>query len=131
MLRMLLLQVLRNAISKTVNRTVDFRKELITANKALDSAKSAVSKAVSNLEIAQGLLDSADTEEAQTQATAKTEWAKSVLEKRKNEEILAEEALEAKDALLSRALKEQEVENQRMQWIIYITLKNVEQLCSV
>ena len=92
-----------------MNRTVDLRKELITAHKALDLAKGAVSKALSNLEIAQGLLDSADTDEAQTQAMAKTEWAKSMIEKRKTEEISAEEALEAKDALLNRALKEQEV----------------------
>lgn len=101
-------ETLRNAISKTVNRTADLRKEIATAGKTLDLASAAASKANSNLQTAQGLLDSADTEEALAQATAKAEWAKSMVEKKRNEEISVQEGLEAKDALLNRALKEQE-----------------------
>lgn len=101
-------EILRNAISKTVNRTADLRKEREAAQKVLDMASGAASIAISNLQTAQSLLDSADTEEAHTQATAKAEWAKSMVEKKRNEEILAQEALETKEALLNRALKEQE-----------------------
>lgn len=92
-----------------MNRTADLRKEIATAAKSLDLASAAASKANSNLQTAQGLLDSADTEEALAQATAKAEWAKSMVEKKRNEEVSAQEALEAKEALLNRALKEQEV----------------------
>eukprot|EP00250_Pteridium_aquilinum_P015137 c22401_g1_i1 orf=764-3292(-) len=101
-------EILRNAISKTVNRTADLHKEIATAQKTLDLACAAASKANSNLQTAQGLLDSADTEEALAQASAKAEWAKSMVEKKRNEQVSAEEALETKEALLNRALKEQE-----------------------
>lgn len=101
-------EILRNAISKTVNRTADLRKDIENAQKGLDMARGAASKANSNLQTAQSLLDSADTEEALAQATAKAEWAKSMVEKKRNEEVSMQEALEAKEALLNRALKEQE-----------------------
>lgn len=101
-------EILRNAISKTVNRTADLRKDIENAQKGLDMARGAASKANSNLQTAQSLLDSADTEEALAQATAKAEWAKSMVEKKRNEEVSMQEALESKEALLNRALKEQE-----------------------
>ncbi|MCO5600859.1 hypothetical protein L7F22_054976 [Adiantum nelumboides] len=100
--------ILQNAISKTVNRTADLRKDIETAQKSLDLARGAASKANSNLQTAQSLLDSADTEEALAQATAKAEWVKSMVEKKRTEENSMQEALEAKEALLNRALKEQE-----------------------
>lgn len=101
-------EVLRNAINKTINRTADLRKEVTAAEKGLLLASGAASKAFSNLQAAQALLNSAETEEAQTQATAKAEWAKSMVEKRRDDENSAQETVEAKNALLTRALKEQE-----------------------
>ncbi|KAH7278662.1 hypothetical protein KP509_38G051300 [Ceratopteris richardii] len=101
-------EILRNAISKTVNRTEDLQRDIIAAQKALDLARAATSKANSNLQTAQSVLDSAETEEAVAQATAKAEWAKTLVEKRKHEEASAEETLDAKHALLNHSLREQE-----------------------
>eukprot|EP00249_Psilotum_nudum_P022539 c28555_g2_i4 orf=271-2889(+) len=101
-------EVLRNAINKTNNRTADLRKEVDAAQKVVEAATDAANKAMQTLQSAEAILDAAETEESQMQATAKAEWAKSLVEKKKDDENLAEEALEAKDALLTRALREQE-----------------------
>ncbi|KAJ7559574.1 hypothetical protein O6H91_04G091800 [Diphasiastrum complanatum] len=101
-------EVLQNALSKTTSRTSDLRKEVISARKYHEEAIAATVKAQTNLETAQGLLETSSSEDSRVHATAKVEFARSMLDKKKEKETSNQESLEAKEALLARALYEQE-----------------------
>lgn len=101
-------EILRNAINKTNNRTVDLRKEVSLAEKALKIAISATAKAHGKWEAAVASADLAKTDEARSPASAKVDWTKTVANKARDEETSARDSLESKEALLARALREQE-----------------------
>jgi nuclear cap-binding protein subunit 1 len=100
-------EILRNAINKTNNRTVDLRKDKASAENLLKIASAATAKAQAKWEEAVALAEDAD-ESAAAPARAKVDWARTVADKAKDEESSAQETVEAKEALLSRALLEQE-----------------------
>uniref|UniRef100_A0A0D6R296 MIF4G-like type 2 domain-containing protein n=1 Tax=Araucaria cunninghamii TaxID=56994 RepID=A0A0D6R296_ARACU len=102
-------EILRNALNKTYNRISDLRKGVVSAEKSVQRAIEASTKAQADLESAEALVEAADTEEQQSEAEAKLKHCKAAAEKMKEEESSAQESLEAKDALLSRALQESEV----------------------
>ena len=101
-------EILRNAINKTNNRTVDLRREVLAAEKALKSAAAATAKAHVKWEAAVEALKAAKTDEARSPASAKVDWAKTVADKAQDEETSTQDSLESKEALLARALREQE-----------------------
>ncbi|CAM6096308.1 unnamed protein product [Calypogeia fissa] len=101
-------EILGNAINKTNNRTADLRKDMVSIEKSVTTATAAVAKAQDKIELAQIMLESAEKEDAKLQAKAKHDWANSAMRRAKEEESSAQESLEAKQALLARALREQE-----------------------
>jgi len=101
-------EVLRNALSKTYNRISDLRKGVASAEKSVQKAIEASTKAQANLESAEAFAEEVDTEELQNEAADKVKRLKAEADKLKEEESSAQESLEAKDALLSRALQENE-----------------------
>lgn len=103
------LQVLRNAVSKTYNRISDLRKEISSLKKAIISAEEAATKAKVELEAAESKLSLVDGEPVLGENPAKLTRFKSNAEKTKEEEVSVRESLEAKDALLTRALDENKV----------------------
>lgn len=101
-------EVLRNALSKTYNRVSDLRKGVASAEKSVQKAIESSTKVQADLESAETFAEEVDTEELQSEATDKVKRLKAQAEKLKEEESSAQESLEAKDALLSRALQENE-----------------------
>ncbi|KAH9328452.1 hypothetical protein KI387_000560, partial [Taxus chinensis] len=102
-------EILRNALDKTYNRISDLRKGVVSAEKSVQRAIEASTKAQGDLDSAEALLEAADTEELQSKAAIKLKRIKAAADKMKEEESSAQESLEAKDALLSRELSENEV----------------------
>lgn len=103
-------EILRNAINKTNNRTVDLRREIAAAEKALKLAIAGTAKAHSKWEAAVAASKSSEmrTEDTRNSLSAKVDWAKTVADKAQDEETSAQDSLESKEALLARALREQE-----------------------
>lgn len=101
-------EVLHNALRKTRNRVSDLRNEVASAGRAAAAASAAASKAREAAAEAQALADVEAEEEAKTQAIARAEWADAKAAKAAEDATSAEEAIEAKQALLMRALHEQE-----------------------
>ncbi|KAL3701469.1 hypothetical protein R1sor_019491 [Riccia sorocarpa] len=101
-------EVLENAINKTNNRTSDLKKDIATAQKAVDAVSAAVARADSKVEAALALVELAANDDAKARAKSKLEWATLAQKKTKAEENTAQESLEVKEALLQRALSEQE-----------------------
>jgi nuclear cap-binding protein subunit 1 len=99
---------LGNAINKTTNRTKDLLKDVNSIQKAVTAATAAVAKAQGKLDLALQMADVAETDEYKLQAKAKNDWATSSMRRAKEEESSSQESLEAKQALLARALREQE-----------------------
>lgn len=99
-------EVLRNAVSKTYNRISDLRKEISSLKKVIISAEEAATRAKVELEAAESKLSLVDGEPVLGENPAKLTRFKSNAEKKKEEEVSARESLEAKDALLARALDE-------------------------
>ncbi|KAK4607352.1 hypothetical protein RGQ29_001259 [Quercus rubra] len=99
-------EVLRNAVSKTYNRISDLRKEISSLKKVIISAEEAATKAKVELEAAESKLSLVDGEPVVGETPSKLTRFKSNAEKKKEEEVSARESLEAKDALLARALDE-------------------------
>ncbi|XP_038992941.1 nuclear cap-binding protein subunit 1-like isoform X2 [Hibiscus syriacus] len=102
-------EVLRNAVSKTYNRITDLRKEISSLKKGVISAEEAASKAKADLEAAESKLSLVEGEPVLGENPAKLKHLKSVAEKAKEEEESMHDSLEAKEALLARALDENEV----------------------
>ena len=106
---LLILQILRNAVSKTYNRITDLRKEISSLKKGVISAEEAASKAKSDLEAAESKLTLVEGEPVLGENPARLKRLKTQAEKAKEEEISICDTLEAKEALLARALDENEV----------------------
>lgn len=102
-------QVLRNAVSKTYNRITDLRKEISSLKKSVVSAEEAASKAKADLEAAESKLTLLEGEPVLGENPTKLKHLKSVAEKTKEETVSMQDSLEAKQALLARALDENEV----------------------
>nr|GMC51624.1 nuclear cap-binding protein subunit 1 [Ipomoea batatas] len=101
-------EVLRNAVSKTYNRICDLRKDISTLKRSLTLAEEAVSKSQSELDLAESKLTLLDGEPVVGENPAKMKRLKANAEKAKEEEVSICESLEAKEALLARALDENE-----------------------
>lgn len=103
-------EILRNAINKTNNRTVDLRREIAAAEKALKQAVAGTAKAHNKWEAAVAAQKAADgkSEETRNTLSAKVDWAKTVADKAQEDETSAQDSLESKEALLDRANREQE-----------------------
>nr|ATB19597.1 putative ABA hypersensitive 1 [Juniperus flaccida] len=102
-------EILRNALDKTYNRISDLRKGVISVEKSVQKAIEAKAKAQADLDSAEALLEAAESEELQGQMAVKLKRLKAAVDRTKQEESSEQESLEAKDALLSRALSENEV----------------------
>ncbi|KAM7273140.1 hypothetical protein ACFE04_027804 [Oxalis oulophora] len=114
-------EVLRNAVSKTYNRICDLRKEITSAKKAVLLAEEAAKKASEELELAESKLTLVDGEPVVGENPARMRRLKSNAEKKKEDEVSARETLEAKEALLARALDE----NQALFLALYKSFSNV------
>ncbi|KAG8653038.1 hypothetical protein MANES_06G161000v8 [Manihot esculenta] len=101
-------EVLRNAVSKTYNRISDLRKEILSLKKNVVSAEEAAAKAKAELDAAESKLTLVDGEPVLGENPARMKPLKSNAEKTKEEEISLRDSLEAKEALLARALDENE-----------------------
>ncbi|XP_060966908.1 nuclear cap-binding protein subunit 1 isoform X2 [Cannabis sativa] len=99
-------EVLRNAVSKTYNRICDLRKEILSLKKTLVLAEETAVKAKAELETAESKLTLVDGEPVLGDNPVKLKRLKSYSEKAKEEEVSIHESLEAKEALLARALDE-------------------------
>ncbi|CAH9076279.1 unnamed protein product [Cuscuta europaea] len=101
-------EILRNTVSKTYNRICDLRNEISTLKKTLMLAEDAVSKSLLDLEEAESKLTLLDGEPVVGESPAKMKRVKANAEKAKDEELSTRESLEAKEALLARAVDENE-----------------------
>ncbi|KAH7511337.1 hypothetical protein FEM48_ZijujUnG0024500 [Ziziphus jujuba var. spinosa] len=101
-------EILRNAVSKTYNRICDLRKEISSLKKGILSAEEAAAKAKMELETAELKLSLVDGEPVLGENPVRLKRLKSYAEKAKEEETSIRESLEAKEALLARALDENE-----------------------
>ncbi|CAI9088030.1 OLC1v1022259C2 [Oldenlandia corymbosa var. corymbosa] len=101
-------EVLRNAVSKTYNRICDLRKEILSMEKNVLSAEEAASKAREELEAAESKLTLMDGEPVLGENPVRMKRLKSNADRAKEEELSVRESLEAKEALLARAIDENE-----------------------
>lgn len=101
-------EVLRNTVSKTYNRISDLRKEILSLKKGIVSAEEAAAKAKGELEVAESKLTLVDGEPVLGENPMRLTRLKLRAEKAKEEEISVRESMEAKEALLARALDENE-----------------------
>ncbi|KAJ6309993.1 hypothetical protein OIU76_014855 [Salix suchowensis] len=101
-------EVLRNAIGKTYNRISDLRNEISSLKKSVVSAEAAAAKAKAELDAAESKLSLVDGEPVLGDNPVKLKRLKANAEKAKEEEVSVHESLEAKEALLARALDENE-----------------------
>lgn len=102
-------QILRNAVSKTHNRISDLRKEILSLKKNISSSEEAAKEAKAELDAAESKLTLVDGEPVIGDNPARLNRLKSHAEKTKEEVVSLQESLEAKEALLSRAIEENEV----------------------
>lgn len=107
-------QVLRNAISKTYNRICDLRKEISSLKKSVVSAEEAATKAKAELDAAESKLTLMDGEPVLGENPVRLKRLKSLAEKAEEEEVSVRDSLEAKEALLARAVDENEVISVRL-----------------
>ncbi|XP_034689281.1 nuclear cap-binding protein subunit 1 isoform X3 [Vitis riparia] len=101
-------QILRNAVSKTYNRISDLRKEISSLKKSLALAEGDAATAKAELEAAESKLTLVDGEPVLGENPGRLKRLKSYAEKAKEEEVSVRDSLEAKEALLARALDENE-----------------------
>jgi len=102
-------QILRNAVSKTHNRISDLRKEILTIRKNISSAEEAAKEAKAELDAAESKLTLVDGEPVLGDNPVRLNRLKSHAEKTKEEVVTLQESLESKEALLVRAIEENEV----------------------
>lgn len=103
------MQILRNALCKTYNRISDLRKEISSLKKDIVAAEEAVAKTQEELNAAESKLALVDGEPVLGENPVRLKRLKSYAEKAKEHEVSTRDNLEAKEALLSRALEENEV----------------------
>ncbi|KAI8020685.1 Nuclear cap-binding protein subunit 1 [Camellia lanceoleosa] len=101
-------EILRNAVNKTYNRISDLRKEISVLKNSVVSAEEAATKAKAELEGAEAKLTLVDGEPVLGENPARLKRLKANAEKTKEAEVSVCESLEAKEALLARALEENE-----------------------
>ncbi|XP_057466461.1 nuclear cap-binding protein subunit 1-like [Actinidia eriantha] len=101
-------EILRNAVNKTYNRISDLRKEISTLKNGVALAEEATTKAKAELEGAESKLTLVDGEPVLGENPGRLKRLKARAEKTKEEEVSARETLEVKEALLARALDENE-----------------------
>ncbi|KAF5447723.1 hypothetical protein F2P56_033252 [Juglans regia] len=101
-------EVLRNTVSKTYNRISDLRKEISSLQNGIVPTEEAATKAKAELEAAEAKLTLVDGEPVLGENPVKLSRLKLRAEKAKEEEVSIRESLEAKEALLARALDENE-----------------------
>ncbi|RLN39442.1 nuclear cap-binding protein subunit 1 [Panicum miliaceum] len=99
-------EILRNAVSKTYNRISDLRKEIQSLKKGLQVAKEVSAKATKELEEAKSVLEIVEGQPAPAERPGRLRRLQAYADKAKKEEVTTEESLEAKGALLARALEE-------------------------
>ncbi|XP_021278870.1 nuclear cap-binding protein subunit 1 isoform X1 [Herrania umbratica] len=102
-------EILRNAVSKTYNRITDLRKEISSLKKGVISAEEAASKAKAALEAAESKLTLVEGEPVLGENPVRLKRLKTQAEKAEEEEVSIHDSLQAKEALLARALDENEV----------------------
>ena len=102
-------QILRNAVSKTHNRISDLRKEILTIKKNISSAEEAAKEAKAELDAAESKLTLVDGEPVLGDNPVRLNRLKSHAEKTKEDVVTLKESLESKEALLARAIEENEV----------------------
>lgn len=103
------LQILRNAISKTCNRITDLRKEIPSLKMSLVSVEEAALKAKAELEASESKLMLVDGEPTLGENPVRMKRLRANAERTKEKEDNVRDSLEAKEALLARALAENEV----------------------
>jgi len=103
------LQILGNALNKTYNRISDLRKDISNITKNVLVAEKASANARVELEAAESKLSLVEGEPVLGENPAKMKRLKSTVEKTGEAELSLRESLEAKEALLNRALSETEV----------------------
>ncbi|GLT82137.1 hypothetical protein SLE2022_005470 [Rubroshorea leprosula] len=101
-------EIIRNAVSKTFNRISDLRKEISSLKKNIVSAEEATAQAKAELEAAESKLTLVDGEPVLGENPGRLKRLKSHAEKAKEEEVSMNDSLDAKEALLARALTENE-----------------------
>ncbi|KAF7801834.1 nuclear cap-binding protein subunit 1 [Senna tora] len=101
-------EILRNAVSKTFNRISDLRKEILSLKKSIPPAEDAAKEAKAELDAAESKLTLVDGEPVLGENPVRLNRLKSRAEKAKEEEVSLRESLEAKEALLARAIDENE-----------------------
>ncbi|GAB4829606.1 Nucleic acid dioxygenase ALKBH1 [Ancistrocladus abbreviatus] len=99
-------EVLRNALCKTYNRISDLRKEISLLKKDVQSVEEAAAKAKEELDAAESKLTLMNGEPVLGENPLRLKRLKSFAEKAKEEVVSVRESLEAKEALLVRALDE-------------------------
>ncbi|KAK7395978.1 hypothetical protein VNO78_16633 [Psophocarpus tetragonolobus] len=114
-------EIVRNAVSKTHNRISDLRKEILSLKKNISSAEEAAKEAKSELEAAESKLTLVDGEPVLGDNPVRLNRLKSHAEKTKEEVVSLQESLEAKEALLVRAIEE----NEALFLLLYKSFSNV------
>ncbi|KAK7311299.1 hypothetical protein RJT34_09344 [Clitoria ternatea] len=114
-------EILRNAISKTHNRISDLRKEILSLKKNISSAEEAAKDAKAELDAAESKLTLVDGEPVLGENPVRVNRLKSHAEKAKEEVVSLQESLEAKEALLARAIDE----NEALFLLLYKSFSNV------
>ncbi|CAD5318429.1 unnamed protein product [Arabidopsis thaliana] len=102
-------EILGNALNKTYNRISDLRKDISNITKNVLVAEKASANARVELEAAESKLSLVEGEPVLGENPAKMKRLKSTVEKTGEAELSLRESLEAKEALLNRALSETEV----------------------
>ncbi|KAL9253827.1 Nuclear cap-binding protein subunit 1-like protein, partial [Drosera capensis] len=102
-------EILRNAVSKTNNRISDLRKEIASLRKDVQSAEVAAEKADDELNAAESKLALMNGEPVLGEDPVQLKRLKSNSDKAKEEVVSISDSLEAKEALLVRALDENRV----------------------
>ncbi|CAK9327994.1 unnamed protein product [Citrullus colocynthis] len=101
-------EILRNALCKTYNRISDLRKEISLLKKDIVAAEEAVAKTQEELSAAESKLALVDGEPVLGENPVRLKRLKSYAGRAKEQEISMRDSLEAKEALLARALEENE-----------------------
>ncbi|XP_038988704.1 nuclear cap-binding protein subunit 1-like isoform X2 [Phoenix dactylifera] len=114
-------EILRNSLNKTYNRVTDLRKEIQSLKKSVLLAEEATVKAMKEYEAAESKLDVVDDQPVQSEKPGRLKRLKGYVEKAKDDETSIQESLEAKEALLARALEE----NKALFFSLYKSFKDV------
>ncbi|WVZ08923.1 hypothetical protein V8G54_022269 [Vigna mungo] len=114
-------EILRNAVSKTHNRISDLRKEILTIKKNISSAEEAAKEAKAELDAAESKLTLVDGEPVLGDNPVRLNRLKSHAEKTTEDVVTVKESLESKEALLVRAIEE----NEALFLLLYKSFSNV------